>query len=94
MTVRRGDEACRHLVAEERDGGGMGAIGDDQGPAVILGGGERRYGETASPFVVSATGEVDRGTRFETCYLIPDPIVAAMLPPGEVKWQSASEDVN
>jgi hypothetical protein len=36
--------------------------------------------------------EVDRGTRFEACYLAPD--CSGNAPAGEVKWQSASEDVN
>jgi len=45
MAVSAGDQCRRHIVAEQRDGGGVGAVGDRQraaGVAVVLGEGQRR----------------------------------------------------
>jgi hypothetical protein len=50
MPVGRGDEARGYVVAEKGDGGGVGAVGDRQRPAVVaavLRVAERRIGAEA-----------------------------------------------
>jgi hypothetical protein len=47
MAVSADDQRRRHVIVEQRDGGGVGAVGNRQrtgGVAVVLGEGERRGG--------------------------------------------------
>jgi hypothetical protein len=53
---------------------------------------DRSHRGKPEPFRRPDRCEVDRGTRFEACYLAPD--CSGNAPAGEVKWQLASEDVN
>ena len=68
VPVRSSDEACSHVVAEKRNGGGMGAIGDRQrsaGVAFVLRITECRVGTEGNLGKIPAPRQDGRGAGFD-----------------------------